>query len=229
MTAAFEQFSALIIDNRAQARAYLWEAILADPHFSRVSAVKELEEAQALFFDRFQADVVLLSSGFDSKKIRNFIEAIRTTEGGKEVAIVSVVRAVDQENSSLGQFLADGADGFLLVPFSVVSVGQVAEIAKRVKHEFDRKRRGAAATLLSIDLLGKFDALSRKFFMTGDIKGKAYESFAALSDQIRDVIQGETDIAAEAVRARLRATEAPRVTLYQGPSQRLKKKLADGE
>jgi CheY-like chemotaxis protein len=223
---AYTQFRALIVDPNPATRSYLWEAVLADPHFKNVTAAKALEDARGMFQDGYSTDVVLISSTFDAPKISRFVEGIRETEGGKECAIISVMRGAHQENSNLGMLLAEGADGFLLTPFSVFSVGQVAQIAKSVKREHDRRRKLAASQLLSIDLLGMFDALNKKLFLSSSIEGKVKTSMKALQNKIREIIAGEPDLGREAVVNALKSFEPPKDTLYQGPSQRVKKKLA---
>lgn len=220
-------FRALIVDNAAASRSYLWEAVLADPHFRNVTASKALDEAQAMFLGQFETDVVLISSSFDIERMKLFIESIRQTEGGREAAMVAIVRPTEQENASLGRLLALGVDGFILTPFSVHSVGEVAEIAKRVKREFDRRRKRAAARLLSVDLLLTFDDANRKLFMVGNSQGKLRETLKEIHAQIEEIVTGEPDLGFEAVREQARGMEAPRKSLYQGPSQRLKKKMAN--
>lgn len=221
-----EQFRALIIDPNALTRTYIWEAVLSDRHFSVVTASRSTDDSAAQFLQGYECDVVLLSSNIDIVKTREFIQAMRASEGGKEAALVAVVYSKEQTATGLGSLLAEGADGLLLSPFSVHSLAQVAEIAKRVKREFDRKRKLAAAKLIGLDLLLKFDELNRGF-VRGVEGQKAMGKLRQSVQQLEKVVEGHTEIFAEAIGGNLSNIEPPKSS-YKGPSQRIKKKLEAG-
>jgi CheY-like chemotaxis protein len=221
-----EQFRALIIDPNALTRTYIWEAVLSDRHFSVVTASRNTEDSAAQFLQGYECDVVLISSNIELDKIKEFIQTMRNSVGGREAAIVTVVYAKEQTATGLGSLLAEGSDGLLLSPFSVHSLAQVAEIAKKVKRDFDRKRKVAAAKLMGFDLLLKFDELNRGFARGLD-GVKAIDRLRESVLRLEKVLEGHPDVFAEAVRENLSNIEPPKSS-YKGPSQRIKKKLEAG-
>jgi len=211
------------VDPNPLTRSYIWEAVLSDIHFSVVTASKSTEDSTSQFLAGFACDVVLASSNIDILQLRGLMKVMRESEGGKEAAFVAIVYANEQNSTALGSLLAEGADGLLLSPFSVHSLAQVAQIASRVKGEFERKRKFAAAKIMANELLAKFDEINRAL-MNGINSQKSIQKLLKVAGGLERILEGSSDIFAEAVGDVIRNIEPPKGA-YKGPSQRIKKKL----
>ena len=212
------------MDPNPLTRSYVWEAVLSDIHFSVVTASKSTEDSINHFQQGFGCDVVLVSSHIDILQIRGLMRVMKESEGGKEAALVAIVYANEQTSTALGSLLAEGADGLLLSPFSVHSLSQVAQIASRVKGDFDRKRKVAAAKIMASELLAKFDEINRSL-LEGLNARKPIERMQKVGMGLERMLQGSEDVFAEAMGEVIRNIEPPK-SAYKGPSQRIKKKLA---
>ena len=219
-------FRALIIDSNPQTRSYLWEAVLAEPQFCNVFASKSLDEGRVMFETGLHCDVVLISSAQDPVLTKDFLTAIKATEGGKEIAYVSVVRASHQETEMLAASLVEGTDGLLLSPYSVNSVRQVAEVASRVKLGHEAKRREAGARMMLLQSIKLVDDYGKAVLLKKD-SASPLAKFSKMLNKLNSVWSGEssglTNIAVEVF---LNAPAA-QLSHYQGASTRIKKKLAD--
>jgi len=211
------------VDPNPLTRSYIWEAVLSDIHFSVVTASKSTEDSTSHFLAGFACDVVLASSNIDILQLRGLMKVMRESEGGKEAAFVAIVYANEQNSTALGSLLAEGADGLLLSPFSVHSLAQVAQIASRVRGEFERKRKIAAAKIMANELLAKFDEINRAL-MNGINSQKSIQKLQKVAGGLERILEGSSDIFAEAVGDVIRNIEPPKGA-YKGPSQRIKKKL----
>jgi CheY-like chemotaxis protein len=218
------KFRALVVDPNPLTRSYIWEAVLSDAHFSVVTASKSTEDSITQFSQGYACDVVLVSSNIDLLLIRGLMKVMKESEGGKEAALVAIVYANEQNSSALGTLLAEGADGLLLSPFSVHSLAQVAQIASRVKGEFDRKRKLAAAKIMAGELLIKFDEINRAL-LKGVNSQKSIEKMQKVGSGLERLLEGSPELFAEAMIDVIRNIEPPKGA-YQGPSQRVKRKLA---
>jgi CheY-like chemotaxis protein len=223
-TNSFSKFRALIVDPNPLTRSYVWEAVLSDIHFSVVTASKSAEDSMNQFQQGFGCDVVLVSSHIDILQIRELMRVMKETEGGKEAALVAIVYANEQNSTALGSLLAEGADGLLLSPFSVHSLSQVAQIASRVKGDYDRKRKLAAAKIMASELIAKFDDINRAL-LSGVNSRKPIERMQKVGIGLERMLEGSEGLFVEAIGEVIKNVEPPK-SAYKGPSQRIKKKLA---
>ncbi len=218
-----EKFRALVVDPNPHTRGFLWEAVLANSHFSIVTACRSSEESESHFRSGYECDVVLLSSTFETARRQALVSTMRETPGGKEAAIVTVVYATEQTAADLGILLAESSDGFVLCPFSVDSLSQVAGIASRVKAQFNRKRKIASATLILRDTFVLFDDFNRGL-LRDTVPARIGDKMRELVTQARTIVDEDGAMFREALSAAADGIQPPKA-IYQGPSQRIKKKL----
>ena len=112
--------------------------------------------------------MVLITSTIDRDEMRSFITASKISEGGKEAAYVMVLKANHQDAENIAFSMMEGTDGFLMEPFSVDSLRQVAMIAARVKGEFERARQRAAIALIVGDIMKSLDDLANAKILGDD-------------------------------------------------------------
>ena len=158
-------FDVLIVDPNPNSRSYLWQATLAQANFRSVKAVAELNEALEQLNSGIHYDVLLITSALSSVNINQFVPAAKKTEAGKEAAYVVVLQRRHQNSENVATGIVDGTDGFLLEPFSVHSMKQVAAIAARVRGEHEAARMKTAISIMleeSMEALNVYAECIRK-------------------------------------------------------------------
>lgn len=220
---------ALIVDPNPVSRGYLWQATLAEANFRHVQAVSHLMDALVRLQSGYKFDVLLITSALELTEIKNFIPQFRQTANGKEAAYVLVVKLQDQGAENVAASLVDGTDGFLLEPYSVNSLRQVAAIAHRVKAEHEKERVRVAVQMVLVELMPKLDALAEAKRTKQDITAKD-KDFKKAANGLRRVVGPYVEAYAEAA-AEMFQKASPRAVRtsagYKGASQRVREKFKE--
>ncbi len=215
---------ALIIDANPVSRAYLWQATLAGVYFNRVKAYSHTADALRHLQSGYAYDVVLITSTIDREEVRNFISSAKLSEGGKEAAYVMVLKANHQDAENIAFSMMEGTDGFLMEPFSVDSLRQVAAIAARVKGEYERARQRAAIALIVGEIMKSLDDLANAKIL-GDDTSQQKKKLVASTRALKKLKSGNDlqlyyDLAPEMFEA-----GKPRPSLgYGGASKRVRER-----
>ena len=222
----FVRFDAMIIDPDPTSRGYLWQATLAEVSFHKVKAFSKPDTAVAHLAQGAKFDVMLITSGFGRDDIINFIREAKQTEGGKEAAYIWVLKTVHQTTDNIAFGLIDGTDGFLLEPFSVDSLQQVAAIAARVRKEYDRQRKKVALTLVVKEIMNALDEYALARVTKKGIAAATHE-FKKASEVLRKLEQDDLEIYHE-VACEMFEKGIPRPPIaYRGASTRVKQKMKE--
>ncbi|MFN8388879.1 MAG: hypothetical protein U0136_01155 [Bdellovibrionota bacterium] len=215
-------FDALIVDPNPVSRGYLWQATLCEPNFRRVKAVSGLTEALNQLQKGNRYDVLLITSEVQSENIKEFVPQAKQIEGGREAAYVVVLKKKDQDSEKIALGIVDGTDGFLLEPFSVQSLKQVAAIAARVRGEHERQRAKAALSLMLFEIGPKLDAYAESRRTKSDAITPQKE-FIRSAQALKRLVAGNEQVYAE-VAAEIFEQAPPRVPKgkYKGASKRVR-------
>ena len=222
----FVRFDAMIIDPDPTSRGYLWQATLAEVSFHKVKAFSKTDTAIAHLAQGAKFDVVLITSGFIRDDIINFIHEAKQTDGGKEAAYIWVLKTVHQTTDNIAFGLIDGTDGFLLEPFSVDSLQQVAAIAARVRKEYDRQRKKVALTLVVKEIMSALDEFALSKVTKKSVAAAAHE-FKKATEVLRKLEVDDIEIYHE-LACEMFEKGVPRPPVaYRGASTRVKQKMKE--
>lgn len=217
------QLSALIIDFNPTSRSFLWQVTVEGVYFRRVKAYSHTKDAYEHLRSGARYDVVLITSQIPQAETKSFITRAKETDGGREAAYIMVVKIPDQTTENIATNMIGGTDGFLLEPFSVESLKQVAAIAEGVRKKFEAERQRAAFQLIASGIIKALDEFSTAT-ITNENVGAARKSFQAatrpLKKMERDQFHLFIDILTEACE-----DARPRAPLgYKGASQRVRER-----
>ncbi len=217
-------FDALIVDPNPTSRGFLWQATIANPLFHRVQAFSKMTSAHEALRSGAKYDVVLLSSSFDRSEMETFIKGAKTTEGGKEAAYVSVLKASNQSSDAVAFGLIGGADGFLFEPFSADSLKQVAAIANKVRREFEAQRLKAGFSIMLTEVMKALDEFMSAKLVGQDV-GVAHRNLLKATKGLQKIKEDDKNIYYD-VACDIFQTAKPRPAIaYKGASKRVKSKL----
>lgn len=219
-------FDALIVDSDLCSRGYLWQATLAEPHFRRVTAVRALDDALLLLTEGYVFHVLLISHTLERNRINSFVQSAKQTSGGKEAAYVLVLRDSEQTTDNIAFSIMEGSDGFLILPFSVHSLREVAAIAARVKHQHELKKKRAAIQLIVMDLIQALESLAfAKLCHKGEKNCRL--RFSKVTASLQKLKEEDLPLYFE-VATDLFSTAAPRPLIdYHGISKRVRERLEE--
>jgi DNA-binding NarL/FixJ family response regulator len=217
----YEALSALIIEESATRRSYLWQATLSEPQFAKVKGVKSLEEAIRQLTESKRFDVILLSNSFSRSTLAKFITQAKESAGGKESAFILVLPDDDQTREKIALTMKDGMDGFLFTPFSVSSLKEVARIASNVKQKFETAKRKASLLILLPEISHNLDliALAKTKNKSSPDKEKELER---LSTNLKEIALGFRDIYLDILSEICEKAPPREIPLYKGASERVK-------
>ena len=152
---------ALIIDPSADRRARLKQAALAYADFSRVYSVPSLKEARAHLCSQPEYDLVFVSFAVGEDEALKFVIEGKKEESPRDAAFVLVLPPRSQNAETFADSLLEGADGFLLEPFSAEGLREMSDLAREVKREKELARERAALSIM----IKNVRAISRKLLL----------------------------------------------------------------
>lgn len=220
----FQQFTALVIDPNPTGREFLWQIAYAESTFKKVKGVSKIETGLRMLTSGREYDVIFLSSTFGEENIGVFIKQAKQSPGGKEATYICVLKRAGQNTNNVAFGIIDGVDGFLFEPYSVTALKQVAEIATKIKKEYERQRKKAAVTLIVRKIITSLDTYALSQFLGKDMR-QAKAAFVKEAVALKRLSDEDIEIYREVI-TELTEHAAPRPAIaYHGASERVKEKL----
>lgn len=155
-----EKFNAIILDSDIGSRMRLKQATSAVHQFGKVYQINSLREGIDKLNSNERCDVVFISGQLSKDEVKGFIEGGKQTTGGQDAAYILVLKAKDQESSSVAEIVLVGADGLLFEPYSVDYLLEITQLADRVKSERSCARQLAATKFLLTDVMNQLDQIA---------------------------------------------------------------------
>lgn len=167
-----QKLQTLIVEQDNAARLRLKSALSALPEFGAIQWAAAGQEALGRLSAMGDCDVVLVSSRLESD-IASFLEAARRTVEARDAAFVLIMKANDQDASTVARSALQGIDGFLVEPYSVKSLGELIELTMRVRRDRALSRQRVALTLLLKQVIDQID-------VTACLKGNGYGAVVSM-------------------------------------------------
>ena len=221
---------AFLIESQSTVRNHLKQTLHASSSFGGFGFASTLEEGirtLAATLDEF--DVVFVAANFGETSVSDFIHAAKETRACSDTAFILIFHAEDSNVPKLATNLLQGSDSFLLTPFSVTAVADVAEIAMEVKRRNADQRLSAASGLIVDSMMDEVDRRAR-LKAAGKKVPPVSKALKQASGQFK-IVAGESlktfyDTAIDRFSARVRNVEAQHQGKkgYDGASERLRQK-----
>lgn len=155
-----EKYSVWVVDNDMQARMRLKTATSSVATFGQVKLLNTMDEAVKALENSNHVDIVFVARRFGQDVITQFVRKCKETQGGRDSAYVLVLKTDDQDSNTVAQNVLIGADGFLLEPYSVDNLVEIAQLAARVKRERSLEREQTALKFLVDDVIKQIDRVA---------------------------------------------------------------------
>ena len=125
---------AIAIESAATPRVRLKTVMKASHQFSDIRIYSTAEELRSSLDLVGKVDVVFISHRLGEPETAHMISELRNYPSTNSAAIITIVPA-ETPKSLITAGLLDGADGFLIEPFSLDSLIEVTRLAGRLKRE----------------------------------------------------------------------------------------------
>ena len=219
-------FDSLIVECDANTRSNLKQATMVLPSFRKVQPVISLGEAlsrlSGLEYDRM--DIVFVSLQFGWDKIRSFMSDAKASTHGEDCTYILVLKSSQHNEQTLAASILAGLHGFIVEPFSAENLGEVANIAAKVKRENIVKRQMKALRMLIPDVIKHIDAFNvfhSKGKNTSHITRRIEKSCSTIKTLHGDILDKYIDMAVESF-----SEVKPKVAAqYGGISKRVKRRM----
>lgn len=222
-----EHFNALVMHPDLNSRAILKQGISNIPAFDKVIPVKTIREGTAaLVVEQPRYDIVFISARFGKDDVTGFLHEAQRTKRGKSLAYVVIVKAGSQEAGDVTGNIISGADGILCEPYSVDNIKEASEFAIQVRRERKRQVMSNVFDLLIRELAKEVDraALLEKHGRRSDNCKKRLEKMAL---PLRQLDEEQLALYHELAVEIFSALNGPQVSLYEGPSNRLRQRMLE--
>jgi DNA-binding NarL/FixJ family response regulator len=215
----------IVVDPDANRRTQLKQACFGVPKLKRIDASKSLDEALRKLSVGEASDytAIFISKRFKKEEIADFIKAAKETPRGQDSAYVLVLLPDDQESQVMSEGLLDGADSFLLEPFSVETLNKTADLAVEIKQKRQDLREKAAVNILIKDLLKHVDIVSERLVRSQE-GGPEFKYLKDLKIRTNNLNERMLELYKEYLPKLLEDQPAPTLTLKQEASVKLSTK-----
>jgi response regulator RpfG family c-di-GMP phosphodiesterase len=220
-----KRISALVIEPDVACRMRLKQAMLAIATFGKQSNFGDLGEAFQKLPTQGSCDLVFLSARFPQEDLKHFIQEAKKVPATRDSAFVVLLSAESNSGAKVADQLLGGAHGLLFEPFSVDSLGEITELAWRVKRENQALRQKAALAFLVKELADQLDVVA-------ELKASGYEAGVSIKN-LREMCSPLNALDGELEDAYFTALigtfsnlppKAPRKPLYRGASKRVRQR-----
>jgi DNA-binding NarL/FixJ family response regulator len=154
------RLNAILADPDITTRMRLRQATTAVPQFAEVIQAATLNEAIYKLESESRFDVVFISYKFNLEETKTFIEGAKKTKQGELAAFVLVLRTRDQDKSTIATGVMMGIDGFLFEPYSVDSLVEMTNLARKVRDERSAAKEKMATSLLVKEIIDQLDLVA---------------------------------------------------------------------
>jgi hypothetical protein len=206
----------IIVDPDSNRRGRLRQACLEVPQLAKVEMSSSFQHALKRLEIEGEIDftAIFISARFGRATISDFISKAKTTNRGIDTAYVLVLETKDQDGQSLTGGLIEGADGFLLEPFSVESLIETAQLAIAIKKRRQDARERAIVSLLITDALKHLDLVAERMVRAHE-GGPELKYFRGLKSTIAGLNQRMAAMYQDLLPKELLLAPAPLLTLQQ--------------
>lgn len=222
---ALDRFSAIIVDPEGGNRIRLKQAASAVPEFDKVAQIANLNEALAKLEGSEETNVIFLSNKAFSADIPQFIKNAKGTPHGELATYILILSQSEQADTSYASAMLQGADGFLIEPYSVDALLEITRISAKVRKERLEAREAVAIKFLMQEISDQVNTISELLTVGGQVLRpmrklrQMCEIFQTLDDATRAKYLSSAVEVFEAAHPPL-----PRAA-YKGVSSRVKKRL----
>lgn len=214
---------AMIISPDLEARMRLKQAMAFVPEFKVVKVMATLTEGLQRLFSGEMFGSFFVSALFGHDVGCDFIRKSKQTEGGRDAAYIFTLSG-EAHSADIANDLVQGADGFLVEPFSVEALQKIYQLAVEVRKQRIQVRQRASLRLLLQTAMDGIDEWAWNSSLEGvppvstpSRLGKVRDSILALpEDQIETYFEVLEEVFCE--------IQKPRILGYRGASRRLRKK-----
>ena len=213
---------ALIINPDLESRIRLRQAMNYVPEFRIVKVVSTLAEALERLFAGERFGSLFISTLFGRSIVTEFMTKSRETPGGKGCACILTLSG-SAKAGEIAEDLCNGADGFLVEPFSVDSLQKIHRIAVRVKRQYMAARQRQGIRLLLQEAADGIDhhAFTLSRFPDAQCPG----SLAKIRRSLEQIAACAEEAYVDALEDFFTGINRPRQPAYRGASARLRKKF----
>jgi DNA-binding NarL/FixJ family response regulator len=152
--------NAILADPDITTRMRLKQATTAVPQFAEAVQATNLTEALYKLESEGRWDVVFMSAKFNLDDIKKFIEDAKKTKQGELAAFVLLLKSRDSDKSTVAAGVMMGVDGFLFEPYSVDSLVEITNLARKVRAERSAAKDKMATTLLVTDIIDQLNLVA---------------------------------------------------------------------
>lgn len=223
------KLEAIAIDNDIQARMRLKQATMSVPLFGKVVMCGTIYEGFAKMESTdLDIGVVFFSSKFPQDERADFVKRAKDLKSGRDSAYVVVMDTGNQNAAKIASSVMQGADGFLLEPFSVEQLVEITRLATRVKRERTFKREKIALSLMIREAMAQLDMVA---FMrgVGVEPSTAMRKLKELTDSLPSLSPELKRVYLELLVEEFQNAPIPKKSLqknnYSGASSRVKRRM----
>ena len=143
---------ALVVSEKGRRRRLLIQAIQQSGLYGQLCVARTLPQGiEFLRGDRF--DTIFLGCEFDCEEVAEFSEALRATLVNEKSQCVLIVGEDGADLPSVAKYMVVGVHSFVCEPYSIQSVSESTDLARKVQDRGSRARLKAAAGIILQDAL----------------------------------------------------------------------------
>jgi CheY-like chemotaxis protein len=132
---AQKKYDIIILDPDAESRMRLRQVTAATGNFGETIMLVDTNDALSKIGMKKQMDIVFISHALPKEEFASFVANAKKLAAGQDCAYVAMMRSENQEPAKIAMLLAQGADGFLVEPYSVDGLSEITNLATRIKRE----------------------------------------------------------------------------------------------
>jgi hypothetical protein len=191
--------------------------------------MSDIAEAKSRLQHGPTADVIFISSDFNSAEVTTFIQGGKESKYGQDAAYILVLKTGAQDSTTVAQNVLIGADGFLFEPYSVDQLVEITALAAQVKKERSKARETAAMSMMLTDVMTALDMMAYLKSAGYDIS-RGQKKLTKMCSFFANLSEGARAIYYEQAVQRFIDAPLPQKVFqqnYKGASSRVKKKMEE--
>jgi response regulator RpfG family c-di-GMP phosphodiesterase len=225
------QLNALIVDPAMESRSRLKGALRHEKqssYYNKISSVSTIGQALSLLKESPEYDLILVSNSFAEEELARFVTEAAATREDRYAFIVVLKPEMQNAAVVLGRMMV-GMHGFLCEPFSLDSLMEITEAARKVQEENEERRLLASLPILVDMMLKQIRRRSRS-----GLRGRNARPFNARYKKLVEEITSRYPDKApslyyEALLGAVGMAQPRAPKAYDGASEVLRKKYSDSK